>query len=518
MKSCESCPSYMTVQKATVTYKSSLGVPICARYHRPMGKSNMTSSVRERITLKFAEGCAAYGEPFSPNPNVIPADSYAVAVADPTVRPNSDMAAKARSCQGCANFVEPIAVQQELGWEWGMCAASGRLINPDHYKLEARDCLYNEPGRPRDTTTGIHEIPVYRRGFTANVKVGAHSIDSTGTFVDPQQYPSDREVTEEEAADGIRAWRRITDPKGSGKYVELPIFDRAFFGDDEQAMIPLAGDDEHPEWYIDHGGLVWRVAVMWMAIDQAPALWGHAGTGKTELLRHMAWLMGLPFERVNLRPDTEYEEIAGSPQFSVAPERRGDPEARPETWWKDGVMPRRWERPGVILLDEPNMAAPDVWAFLRPAIDNSKQLVVNDQRRVRHTWSFLGTAMNPAWSPQYTGVRELSTADMSRLCHVFVNLPPENIERQIIIRSCSTNDPVYEPDSQTVDKVMAVAREIRAMVDDGSLPVSWAIRENSAVLRLTQFFGLVDAYKLAITDGLEPETAELILGVVKTYD
>lgn len=517
MRSCEGCPAYKTAAEASLTLKNDPGVPVCMRFHRPMSKPGMSTAATERIKLKFAEGCPSYGAPYTAT-NEVPPTSFMVAAPDPEVKPQHDTASKPRSCTGCANFIGPKAIKDELGWSWGMCAASGRLIAPDRYKDEARGCLFSSVGPPRDTTTGIHEMPIYTENFTANVKVTGHAIDPTGTYVDPQDYHTDREVTEDDTSCGIRAWRRIHDPKGSGKYVELPIFERDFFSDEERELIPMAGDDEHPEWYIDHGGLLYRVAVMWMAIDQAPALWGHAGTGKTELGRHLAWLMGLPFERINLRPDTEYEEVAGSPQFSVAPERRDDPEARPETWWKDGVMPRRWERPGVLLLDEPNMAPPDVWAFLRPAIDNSKQLVVDDRRRERHAFTFLLTAMNPAWSPQYVGTRELSSADMSRLRHVFVDLPPEDIERQIIVRSCSTNEPPYEPTDQTVDKVMAIAREIRGMVDDGALPVSWAIRENSAVLRMTQYFGLEDAYRLAITDGLEPETAKLILGVVKTYE
>lgn len=514
MKSCEGCPSFKTGADIALVYKDDPGISMCGRYMRPMEKPNSEPAAAERIRLTFAENCESYGEPFT-LATTLPSGAFQVTTGDTTVQPSETDNAP-RSCTGCAHFVPPRVVKDELGWQWGLCAASGRLLMPSRYRQEARSCLYGETGAPRDTTTGLYEMPVYQSGLST-IRVGSPSYDAARTVVEPQDYPTDAEVTEDDVASGIRAWRRLYDPNGSGKSIDLPIFDRDSFPAEEQELIPCTGDDEHPEWYIDHAGIVYKAAAVWMGIDQAPILWGDSGTGKTEAARYLAWLMGLPFERVNLRPDTEFEEIAGSPQFSVRPERRGDPEARPETWWKDGVLPRRWERPGLILLDEPNMAPSDVWAFLRPAIDNSKQLVVDDRRRARHPFTYLVLAANPAYNPAYAGTRELSQADMSRLRHMRVGLPPADLERQIIVRSCSSNEPSYEPPTETVDKVMAIAKEIRDMVADGSLPVSWAIRENSAVLRLTQFFGLVDAYKLAITDGLEPETGKQILDIVTNY-
>ncbi len=517
MQSCNGCPSFKTGAEAALILKKDPGVPMCMRFHRPLAKPGMTPSAVERVQLKFAEDCSHHGQPFTPD-NTIPGGAFQVTTPDPSVTYVTVARNRPASCTDCAHFIPGSTVKRELGWAWGLCAASGRLIAPNRYKAEAADCGFGEKGEPRDTTTGLYELPIYTEGYIGNVTVNAHVIDSTGEVVDPQVYPSDRPVTDDDEACGIRAWRRIYDPKGSGRYIELPIFRTDFFPPEEQEMIPQTGDDEHPEWYMDHGGLVYRVAVCWMGIDQTPALWGQAGTGKTELARHLAWMMGLPFERINLRPDTEFEEIAGSPQFSIPPERRGDPTATPETWWKDGVMPRRWERPGMLLLDEPNMAPPDVWAFLRPALeDTAKVLVVDDRRRERHPFTFLMAAMNPAHDPNYVGTRELSGADMSRVRHIKVELPPADLERQIIVRSCTKNDPPYEPPTATVDKVMAIAQDIRRMVADGSLPISWAIRENSAVLRLTQYVDLEDAYRLAITDGLEPEAARLILKVVATF-
>ena len=53
----------------------------------------------------------------------------------------------------------------------------------------------------------------------------------------------------------------IVDPDGSGNEAFLPVFDESFFTDAERRLIPRTGDDEHPEWYVDHQGLLYSLAV-----------------------------------------------------------------------------------------------------------------------------------------------------------------------------------------------------------------------------------------------------------------
>lgn len=534
-QSCADCVHYRDEEDGAALWKKSLGAPACAKLEKLLAKPGMQPSVMQSLAVAFADGCDEYvdagsgdgfGEVTRPQWR---RDSFTVTAPDPAVilAGESDPDDRARSCNGCEHFVDPRAVKAELRWPFGVCAASGRGILANRYTQEAGMCAFSKRGTPRDTTANLHEAPQYREGFaTLHVGQGSGQVPGTrpGEWVEPTAYPTDRELTDGEKSfknDAGVPWllavRRFYNPSGTGQYVEAYVWNPEAFDADERARIPQTGDDTHPEWYIDHDGLVYRMMVAWLGVDLTPLLWGHAGVGKTELLRHVAWMLQLPFERVSIRADTQIEELAGEPQFSVPPERLGVEGAAAETWWRDGVVPRRWERPGVLLVDEYNMGPHDVSAFLRPMLDNDKAIVVNDRRIQRDSFCFLGLAMNPAWAPQYAGTREISSADGSRVTNIFVNLPPESVERVIITRACEANTPPYNPPLDTVDRVMEIAKEIRALVDDGSLPIPWGVREQIKVLKLTAYVSLFDAYRMAIIDGMEPSTGELVMDVVKRY-
>lgn len=519
VRNCESCPSFLTQEAAAAKYPKDPGAPTCLRFSELLGKPGMMSSVAVGLRTSRAEACDQYGEAAPTGPINYPNSAFTVAAPDPEIVNGgfSGSTERPTTCSDCSHFIPPTVVRDELGWPLGLCAATGRLLFPGRYQTEAANCFYGKQGVNRDDTTGVMEHPKFSTGF-APLRVGGATFDSDAAWIEPQDYPTDREVTDDDLDAGIRAWRLVTYPKNAAQFTYLPIFDRAFFDEDEQAKIPTTGDDSHPEWYVDHSGLVYRVAVSWMGVDKAPLLIGDAGGGKTELLRHMGWLMGLPVEIVAVTSEMMIETVEGETKFQVPLEKRGTLGAVPETWWKDGVAPRRWGKPGILGVDELNTGQPAVGEFLRPMTDNRKSITVDDTTRERHPFCFLGLTINPAYKPLYIGTRELSHADVSRLAHIYVGLPPEAVERQIITRWCETNDPPFDPPLEVVDRVMAIATEIRQLVDDGALPIAWGIREQIQVLTLTQFLDLPDSYKMTITDYLEPSTAAVILGIVSTYN
>jgi MoxR-like ATPase len=114
------------------------------------------------------------------------------------------------------------------------------------------------------------------------------------------------------------------------------------------AQIPHTGDDEHPEDYRDHGLYVYKTAVLWTELDETPALWGQAGTGKTEFFRHMAWLMQLPFIRFSINGSTEVDELEGQDAYT---EGVG-------THFEYGRFAKAWQSPCVIVVDESTSVTP----------------------------------------------------------------------------------------------------------------------------------------------------------------
>lgn len=506
-KSCLKCPAYLKAEEGVRKFKKNIGSPMCGRYGIPLGKPGLKKNAAEKLAVHFANKCDSYGHQMPPEPVE---ERLLVVLPDPAVRSEDIDPVKQESCRSCAmckNFVSDETVQNELGWVTGLCAAKGKLILPNRQLQEARDCDWKQIGPQRRTTQGLHLLPEYEDAFQLNVDpVRAYFKGKRSGVTDPTEYETDREVTENDSKNGVRAWRKIVDPDGSGNEVFLPVYRRDFFEEPDQAKIPATGDDEHPELYVDHFGGVYTVAVLWTETDDTPMMWGEAGVGKTELYRHVAWLMQIPFERFSITARSELDDLAGKMQYS----------SEKGTYFQYGRLVLAWQKPCVICLDEPNTGPPEVWQFLRPLTDNSKQLVLdqnNGERISRNTDCYLGMAANPAWDPKNVGATEIGDADASRLMHTYVDLPPSVLEREIIRNRVSIDG--WEMSDDQLDTLMTIAEELRGLIKDGTLPITWGIRPQLKVARSIKWFSWMTAYRRAIADFLEPDVQQIVLDVVK---
>jgi MoxR-like ATPase len=354
----------------------------------------------------------------------------------------------------------------------------------------------------------VHDVSVLRQGRRRRHRAGL-ARKAQESFKDPAAYPTDKPVSEEDVKRGIRAWRRIIDQAGSGNEVYLPVYDVSKWDENWARKVPRTGDDEHPEDYVDHNNAVYRIAVLWTELDETPALWGMAGVGKTEIFRHMAWLMCLPFERMSITESTELDDLAGKMHLDKA---KG-------TYFQYGRLPVAWSHPCVICIDEPNVGRPEVWQFIRPLTDNSKQLVLDmnqGEAISRHDDAYLGMAMNPAWDTRNIGAAPISDADGSRLMHLYMDLPPEALEREIISRRCKLDG--WEIPKDMLDMVMRIAADIRVQSQQDTLEITWGVRPQIKVARALRWFDPVTAYRMASADFLEPAQQEILLDQVRAHD
>lgn len=409
------------------------------------------------------------------------------------------------SCRDCEFFVEDRNFIREGGFAAPFCRARGELLLPDRLTAYAKDCPEKSAGR-------FFPPPNYKIMFFPELQDGFGRPNLTdmlkGRSSDPNEYKSDLPVTPENTAMGIRAWRAVHDIEGYGPTVYLPIFNRGFFSEEIQETIPKVGDEEHPEDYVDYANMVYKIAVLWSGLDETPALWGPQGVGKTEIFRHMAFLMGLPFERLSIRPDTEVDELIGKMRF------------KPDvgTYFEYGRLPLFWQRANVMVIDEPNLGPVDVWAAIRPLTDNSKQMVIDQnsrERLSRHVSCYLGMAMNPAWDPRNVGANTLADADGARLMHVFMDYPPKDLERSILMKRLHHDGWDEASARKAVDLVMSMTDPIRELGVKGTVPVSWGIRSQIKAVRAMRYMHPLGAYRMASADALEPVSAKVILDIVR---
>lgn len=511
VKDCISCPSYLEASSAPGVFNRSIGSPMCGTFGYALGKPGATPAQDTKLRKQKAENCAKFGEARAPEPR---RDTY-VMLPMPELRDpaniQEDLKTNCPTCAACKNFVPEFTVRQDLGWTAGLCAAKGKLLMTNRLSHEAQNCDYRQFGAQLGTTSGMLFLPEYSDAFlggAANPVAAFRAAQSAG-FVEPGDWPTDKEITEEDRTAGIKSWRKVIDPSGAERCVYYPVFDSGFFDDEDRDLIPKTGSDEHPELYIDHFGGLYALGVAWFELDETPSLWGSPGTGKTELLRYVSWIMQTPFRRVSITASSEVDDIIGKMLYT--PEKG--------TYFQYGVLPEAWQKPGVLCIDEPNVAKdPGVWHVMRPLTDNSKQLVIdqNDHERVeRNVDCYMGMCMNPAWDVRNVGTMEIADADANRLFHIFLNMPPEELEREIIKERVKVDG--WEISPENLNALMATAKDIRGLADDMALPISWAIRPQIKVARAIRWFSPIEAYRRAVADFLEPEAQEVLFDQVRAH-
>lgn len=525
VKSCATCPSFLgssDMDQQVKAYNAIYKAPTCTLKGKLLGGPNAPAHVNTRIQEAVARTCESHGKPVPRSAAPVP--TVTVALPMPQLNYDGDGAkpVQPRSCRTCLFFIPPDFMQEQIGMTAGLCARNGTLISDQSTSKIAERCTVGEhssfgAAAHADSATANKMVVERYEAMLADVMIlpelapalklgkmiGANLPEAEPDFIDPTQYLTDKDVSDEDKSHGIRAWRKYFSDDGS-KSVMLPVFDINFFSPDEQAKIPRTGDQNHPEKYRDHQNLGYKCAVAWH-LQETPALHGVAGTGKTEFFRKMAYDLCLPFERVSITASSEIDDLAGKTHYT--PEKG--------TFFEKGRIPRAWAKPCVQVIDEPNVGSPAVWQFIRPMTDNAKQLVLdmNEGEVVnRHKYSFLGMAMNPAWDFRNTGTEVISDADGSRLLHMFVEFPDKKIEREIIRQRCLLDG--FKIDSDDLTKIMDIAEALRGMSQAGALPITWGIRQQIKVARVLAWVSMADAYRMAAADYIEPQARQLIIDQV----
>ena len=267
-------------------------------------------------------------------------------------------------------------------------------------------------------------------------------------------------------------------PWGSGVLqVELPKYDPSSFPEADRVKIPLTST------FIDHNDLVYRVAVD-MSRGRVPMLWGPAGVGKTQLIRHLAFLMQVPFERIPLGETSEREDVTGHYELKGA-----------TTEWITSRLARSFTRPGVICVDEWNAAPPAVLHVARPILDDSAALALDayDGRiLMKHPHCFMAATGNPDWMPQYAGLLPLSEADADRLSHINVGWPEPEVEALIVLNHLCANELNKVPAWQVVCALKTWA-DSRVSIDNGSLGITAGTRSLINFIECLQYHPVREA-------------------------
>lgn len=186
--------------------------------------------------------------------------------------------------------------------------------------------------------------------------------------------------------------------------------------EDERALVPLAAHFDH--YCLDTTTAASLVHVAESVLLQEPCLLeGETSVSKTSVVLYLAMLLGQPVVRLNLNGQTDTGELVG--RFVPRDEAPKEGES-PHPWrWQDGLVVTAMKRGWWVVLDELNLAEPQILERLNPALERIASLVLTEHRGevigaggtpVVPTFRMFAT-MNPA---EYAGRSSLSPAYRDR--------------------------------------------------------------------------------------------------------
>ncbi len=180
-----------------------------------------------------------------------------------------------------------------------------------------------------------------------------------------------------------------------------------------------------------------------ISLNLPALLVGETGTGKTSFIRDLAKKHKRQLIRINLTGQTGVDELIGK----ILAKDNG-------TYWVDGLLTIAMKKGYWIVLDEVNMALPEILSKLHSLLDDDRKIILNEHKgeviRPHKNFRLFGT-MNP--SDEYAGTKELNKAFISRFSVVIETEYSDN-EVQILMDRTGI-DPV------TADNLVAIASDLR---------------------------------------------------------
>jgi nitric oxide reductase NorQ protein len=175
---------------------------------------------------------------------------------------------------------------------------------------------------------------------------------------------------------------------------------------------------------------------------------GPTGSGKTRLVEHMAWRLGLPLFTVACHDDLSANDLIG--RYIV----KGD-----EVTWIDGPLLMAVRNGGLAYLDEIVEARKDVTVVIHPLTDHRRYLPVEKRGKIFSAPDDF--MMVISYNPNYQSVlKELKPSTRQRFIAINLGWPAEELEVRIVCREAGVEE-------ETAGRLVKAANRIRHLIHQG---------------------------------------------------
>ena len=216
--------------------------------------------------------------------------------------------------------------------------------------------------------------------------------------------------------------------------------------------------------------------------DMPVLLQGHTGTGKTSIVRELAKDHKASFSRFNLTGETTVDEFVGKYTLKDG-----------NTEWIDGMLLQAMRKGHWLVVDEINVALPEILFVLHSLLDDDKFVVVPQKDgeivKPHPDFRFFGT-MNPV--DEYAGTKDLNKAFKSRFNMLIeVDYPEADVETQIVLQKTG----VEEEQARMIVDLGQLARQAKA---DDKIFYTCSTRDLIQWGHLVKDMPMAEAFELAI--------------------
>lgn len=241
-----------------------------------------------------------------------------------------------------------------------------------------------------------------------------------------------------------------------------------------------------------------RAVLMAIENGMATLLVGPKGTWKTTTAAYIAQKLNRPLMYMQMTGSTWVDSFIGKYLVNT----------HEGTYWVDWILTQAMKYGYILVLDELNMALPEITAVLHWVMDERKILVLDEKWAweviVAHPDFRIVAAINP--SGEYEGTKEMNEALMDRFQVVVpVDYPDARKERAIVLAKdyiWIDDDPEATSVGRTKDGIISrmvmVANDARKAHGEQRLEFEFSTRNLIDWARLTQFMPVKEAAELSI--------------------
>lgn len=209
---------------------------------------------------------------------------------------------------------------------------------------------------------------------------------------------------------------------------------------------------------------------------------GDTGTGKTSIVREMAVDSKNNWVRFNLTGETTVDEFVG--KYTL---KNGNTE------WVDGILLQAMKKGQWLIVDEVNVALPEILFVLHSLLDDDKFVVVAQKDgevvRPHANFRFFAT-MNPV--DEYAGTKDLNKAFKSRF-NMIINMqyPDVDTEVEIVKQKCNLPEEIAR-------RIVDTGQRIRIAKAANEIFYTCSTRDLIQWGNLAAVMEATEAFKLAI--------------------